>query len=416
MALVAAVVFLPLTAAFTFAEASLQAVSRYKLKHLAARNIRFSKRLQQLLSEPKRLLAGLLLGKHFSYLVALFALFRFFLLFIALSFKAVFLFLIFQFLIVMVGLEIFPRTLALRNPERSALWVTPILTVYLKISAIPLWFFTKTVVLFSKLFRVSADNANRFLTTNDLKPALRAPKEDNLLEQEEQEVIHSIFEFSETIVREIMTPRSDTVCIERNQTVADAIAIALDKGHSRIPVYEETVDNIVGMIYAKDLLTTLGSPEKPLNDLLRDAIFIPETKNIEELFYQMKKSKFHIAIVVDEYGGLAGVVTLEDIIEELIGDIQDEYDTEEPPELLELAENHYSVDARMNLEDLAARLSCEFPKEEDYDTLGGFVLNLLGRFPTKGESITYENLRFVIKEISKRRLIRVEIWIETAAA
>ena len=151
------------------------------------------------------------------------------------------------------------------------------------------------------------------------------------------------------------------------------------------------------------------NPPQNLRKFLREANFIPESKNIEELLQQMKTAKFHMAMVVDEYGGMAGLVTLEDIIEEIIGEIQDEYDTENPPEIINLGENHYLVDARMHLEDIGDKIDYEFPEKDEYDSIGGFVLDILGHLPEKGETMEYKNLVIKAVEISKRRIIKLEI-------
>ena len=178
-------------------------------------------------------------------------------------------------------------------------------------------------------------------------------------------------------------------------------------GHSRIPVYEGQIDNIVGIIYAKDLL---GIPSQDnLRKYLRKAEFIPETQTLENLLKQMKKAQFHMAIVVDEYGGMSGIATFEDIIEEIVGEIQDEYDTEQASLCVSLGNNKFLVDASMNITEAEEQLSIKFPEEADYDTIGGFVLSEIGKFPSSGEKLEYQNMVLTIKEIYRRRIKTLEI-------
>ena len=226
-------------------------------------------------------------------------------------------------------------------------------------------------------------------------------------------MLQGIFDFSDTVVREIMTPRTDTICISVTSSVQDAIQLITEKGHSRIPVFEGKVDNTVGVIYAKDLLHIPKTElQEGIRKYLRKAIFIPESKNIEELLQQMKKARFHLAIVVDEYGGMAGIVTLEDIVEEIIGEIQDEYDTDESPTISEIKPNSYYVDATTPIKEIAEEIDVHFPESDDYDTIAGFVLSLLGEFPTRGTTVSYENIDITIKEIRKRRIISLVLNVK----
>ena len=192
-----------------------------------------------------------------------------------------------------------------------------------------------------------------------------------------------------------MTPRTDAICISDKESTQRAIEIIMNAGHSRIPVYEEKMDNIVGIIYAKDLLN-VPSDNGSINvkKFMRDAEFIPETKPVEDLLTQMKRSKFHMAIVVDEYGGMSGIVTLEDIVEEILGEIQDEYDQDQKNECIKIQENKYDVDAKINIKDLEHFIGVEFPDDEDFDTLGGLILSINGSIPQKMKCLTIKTCPF----------------------
>ncbi len=234
---------------------------------------------------------------------------------------------------------------------------------------------------------------------------------EGTFDEEEQEMIENVLELSERRADEIMTPRTDLVAIDVNAdlpTVLDAIKKA---GHSRIPVYEENIDNIVGLIYAKDLLAEIGKDctEFRLQDRIREAYFVPETKPLRSLLHEFQNQKLHIAVVLDEYGGTAGIVTLEDILEELVGEIADEYE-ETPPESIKQVDEHtIEVDARTYVDDLNDEYELDLPDDEDYDTVGGFVFSQLGYVPKTGEHFDYGNLNFTIASAEPRRINRITI-------
>ena len=224
-------------------------------------------------------------------------------------------------------------------------------------------------------------------------------------------MLHGVLNVFDKIVREIMTPRTDMVCIEFKSSLNEVVQLITQKGHSRIPVYEDKIDNITGFVYAKDLLNLDPSIKTyNLKSFMREAVFIPETKNLKDLLHQMKSSKLHLAIVVDEHGGVSGLVTLEDIIEEIVGEIHDEYDNEEP-NIKQLQTNEYIVDAGIGIEQLGTKLNIKCPEDDDYDTLAGFILSFLGTFPNKNQSFDYQNVHFTIKSIKKRRIISVGLKI-----
>ncbi len=234
---------------------------------------------------------------------------------------------------------------------------------------------------------------------------------EGVVDKEEQEMIESVLELDETSADEIMTPRTDIAAVEVNsdlQTVLDTITNA---GHTRVPVYEENIDKILGLIYAKDLLTEIGKDPSDfkLRNKMRDAYFVPETKRLRTLLHEFQSRKLHIAVVLDEYGGTAGVVTLEDIIEELVGEITDEYEETPPEPVKEIDQNTFEADARTYVDDLNDQFDLNLPEDEDYDTIGGFVFSYLGYIPKTGESFDYQNLKFTIASAEARRIKRIKI-------
>jgi CBS domain containing-hemolysin-like protein len=234
---------------------------------------------------------------------------------------------------------------------------------------------------------------------------------DGVVDEEEQEMIESVLELDETAADEIMTPRTDITAVEVNsdlQTVLDTISSA---GHTRVPVYEENIDKIIGMIYAKDLLTEIGKDpaDFKLRDKMREAYFVPETKPLRTLLHEFQNQKLHIAVVLDEYGGTAGIVTLEDIIEELVGEITDEYEETPAEPVKKIDKNTFEADARTYVDDLNDQFELNLPEDEDYDTIGGFVFSHLGYIPKTGESFDYEDLNFTIVSAEARRIKRIKI-------
>ncbi|MBN2372161.1 HlyC/CorC family transporter [bacterium] len=234
-------------------------------------------------------------------------------------------------------------------------------------------------------------------------------EEEGIIEEEEHDLIHSVFEFRDTIVREVMVPRVDIAAIPLKATLDEVLDIIIEKGHSRIPVYDQNMDNIVGIVYAKDILKVFKSDKRDIviTDIMRPPYFVPETKKIMDLLKEFQVQKIHMAIVVDEYGGTAGLVTIEDLLEELVGEIQDEYDNERE-RLVRLNDNTISVDAHINVEEIEEFFDCKIP-EEDFETVGGLIFHLFERIPKEGEDVTFQGLRFIVRKADERRVLRVEI-------
>jgi CBS domain containing-hemolysin-like protein len=244
---------------------------------------------------------------------------------------------------------------------------------------------------------------------------LQQRKMDGAVDEEEQEMIENVLELSDSTADEIMTPRTDIVAVEVNsdlQVVLDTITKA---GHTRVPVYEENIDKIVGLVYAKDLLTEIGRnpADFKLRDKMREVYFVPETKRLRALLHEFQNQKLHVAVVLDEYGGTAGIVTLEDILEELVGEIADEYEETPPESIRQVDENTIDVDARTYIDDLNDQFELSLPEDEDYETIGGFVFSRLGYIPKTGESLEYDNVRFTIASAEARRIRRIRIQLVT---
>lgn len=256
---------------------------------------------------------------------------------------------------------------------------------------------------------------------NFIKKPIKKADEDTFdaetyeqLDTPRKDMIHGVVMLSELNTKDIMIPRVDLVAIDSNIDLKALVKVILDAGHSRVPVYEETIDNIIGILYVKDLIKLIPLSDKikkfSIKKLIHEPFFVPETMPLDELLLEFKVKKLHLAIVVDEYGGLGGIVTLEDILEVIVGDINDEYDAEELPEFEKTGPNSYDVDSRMLISDFNDELNLHIPTD-DFDTIGGFVFDLFGRVPEKGETVRHENISFKIKEISGIKIIRITATI-----
>ncbi len=233
----------------------------------------------------------------------------------------------------------------------------------------------------------------------------------NNLNYEAKDMIRGIVELSETTVKEVMVPRIDVVFLSIKTPVEEMVDSIVECGHSRFPVYEETMDNVVGILYAKDLLKYLNKDENvQINRILRKPYFVPESKRLDSLLKEFKRRHVHIAVAVDEYGGVSGIVCMEDIIEEIVGDIQDEFDHEEE-DILKIGENTYRCEGRVNIEDLNEQLSINLP-DSDFDTLGGFVFDLFGKIPVKYEKVSYSNIDFIVQDMDGHKIKTVKLVIK----
>lgn len=231
------------------------------------------------------------------------------------------------------------------------------------------------------------------------------------VDEEEKEMIESVIELTDTRVDKIMTPRTEIVAIPKDVGLDEVLASIREKGHSRIPVYDDTIDTILGVLYAKDLLRRNDQDTFALTSVMRKCLFVPESKPVRDLLREFQQQKVHIAIVLDEYGGTAGLITIEDIVEELVGEITDEYESDAPPEFHRVDENVVEVDARMRIDDLNDELGIELPEDEDFETIGGLVFSALGKIPESGESCRYHNVGIQVIASEPRRILRVRLEV-----
>ncbi len=403
-----------LSALFSATETAFFSLNSLMIDKLAARMDKKSKRVARLLSSPRKLLIAILIGNTLvnvtvsslaALLVTHWARINRFDPHIAMVVNIV----LITFLILLLS-EISPKILAAKKPESLALYLVPFVTLIY-------FLFLPFSILIDKgmnwligILKIREREEDKLLQSSEINALLELGQEQGELEADEKEMIHSIFEFGDTIVREIMIPRTDMVCVSNDTSTDDLILLIKEKGHTRIPVYEETIDQIRGIINAKDLLPSVLNKRNNINliRLARPALFVPESKKIDDLLRLFQKERQHMAIVVDEYGGTAGLVTLEDVVEEIVGEIRDEYDQEVALHK-QLDENTYLVDAKIDIYTLNELLGVAIPEKDEYDTLGGFIFELTGAVPQEDEVITYEKLEMVTVKVERNRIVKVKI-------
>ena len=313
-----------------------------------------------------------------------------------------------EVVLIFVFAEAIPKTWAVQHTERAALLAAPIVAVIAAFWPIR-WMARGLIGLSNFILPGKGLKEGPFVSEEELLALADVAAEEEVIESEERHLIRSIFEFGDTVVREVMVPRPDMVAVEGRDRIRDVIEVAIAAGRSRIPTYDQGIDDISGILFIKDLLRAEreGKADDEVRSVKRDAHFVPETKPVAELMREMQRDKFHMAIVFDEYGGTAGLVTLEDLIEELVGEIVDEYDVEEA-QVEPLPNGDYRVNARMPVDEVNELLHAELP-QGDWDSVGGLVYSLLGHVPVEGEAVEVDGHRLVAEKVQGRRIGRVRI-------
>jgi putative hemolysin len=399
-------------------ETALTSVGRLRVRYLAEQGSKAAATLQRLRADPNRFLSTVLFTNTLALIVASTAsallsdsLFtrwgvppewRLWLTLLQSFFLSV---------VLLILAEVTPKTLALANAERVALAAAvPVDKLATFLSPI-LW----AVTLISRALTAGRAARAPYLTEEELITALHVSEEAGVIEEQEHQMIHGIIEIGDKTVREIIIPRTDIVAVPKDASLRDIVKLFKEYRHTRMPVYEEDIDHIVGLIHTKDLLLfyTLSSAQKfDMDKMLRPIMFTPEQKKVDELLNEMRTKKQHMAIVVDEYGGTAGMVTLEDLLEEIVGEIRDEYDTAEQ-DLLQIINDHeVSVDAGFPLEELNERLRLGIEESGDYDSVGGYVHAMLGKIAEAGDSFQTGHAKWIVEKVKGRRIETVRLISE----
>ncbi|MBV8367260.1 MAG: HlyC/CorC family transporter [Candidatus Eremiobacteraeota bacterium] len=410
LSLLAIAVLVILSAFFSAAEAALLAISRLRVLQRTQDDV--GKSLSKLLDDRNRYLTTVLVGNTIVLLSA-----DSIATWLAIQegiVSPVLIATVVMALLVLIFAEILPKMIAVQDPMRWA----PRLAWFLHAMAVVLSPVTTVLVAIAsfiiRLFGGDPKAQGPYVTEEDIRALVSAGEEHGAIEEEEKEMIHSIFELSDTAVSEVMTPRIDIVCADADAAVSAGVDLAIKEGYSKLPVYEGNIDHILGVVHVRELLIALsrGDIGKRLRELMRSIKAIPETKKVDELLREMQAEKVSVAIVVDEYGGTAGLVTMEDVLEEIVGEIMDEYDVAEhdrPAEIKHLADGEAVVDARMRIADVNEELGLHLPTE-DYESIGGYAFGQFGRVPLPGDAISLGNGdSLIVEETAGRRLRSVRI-------
>jgi putative hemolysin len=324
---------------------------------------------------------------------------------------------ILSFITLVLG-ELLPKRVAMQNAEGIAMFaVKPIIFVS-KIALPFIKVLTVSTNFFARILNIKSEKTDEEVTEEEIRMMIDVGEENGVLNETEKEMIDGIFEFDNTLAKEIMTPRTNVFSININTPIEELIDMVLEEQYSRIPVYEEETDNIIGILFMKDIFTVLRKSETEnidIRELLRPVHFVPETKNIDILFRELQKSKNHMAILIDEYGGFSGIVTIEDLIEEVMGNIFDEYDEDyESSEYIQKIDSTtYIANGMVSIDEINETLDVELPSEH-YDTIGGLVIDLLGSIPKENEEniVEYENIIFKVEKVNEKRIELVKICLQ----
>ena len=403
------VILLALSAFFSSSETALTTVSRFKIRTMANEGDSRAKMVQKVTANTQKMLSAILIGNNVVNISA--------------SSLATVLFMnlfgssgagiatgVMTLLVLIFG-EITPKNMASRQALKMSLHVAGIIYALTVVLTPVIFIVNKICGFIMKLVGADKDDKKSQMTEAEFRTIVDVGNESGAIENEEKDYINNLFDFSDTEVKELMIPRIDVTMINVNWSYSKVRSVFLDEMYTRIPVYDTDTDHVVGILNMKDLLKRNEGEQFSLKSYLRKPFFTYEFKNADELFNQMRRKRIHMAIVLDEYGSVSGIVTLEDLLEELVGDIQDEYDEREETELTQTAPGEYSVIGSMNLDDLSEAIGLKL-ESEDYDTIGGYLLGLFDHLPRQGERyVSKEGVIFTVQEVKHRRIEKVSIRI-----
>jgi len=409
---------------FVAAEIALVTMRRTRIEQLADEGSASARRVKRLVAQPGRFLAVTQIGLTFlGFLASAFAAVNLttsldalfsstgipFLASSAQALALIIVTLLLSLFTIVFG-ELVPKSLALAHTETFALRLSWFVDLLLGLLGPLVWALAAVTTSVSRMLG-AGDQAQGVMSTEELKILVERGGEQGILEAEEEQMIHAVIELGDQRIHEVMVPRTAIISLAADATMEQAIDTVVQEGHSRIPVYEETIDEIVGILYAKDLLPFLkdSAGEPPaLRSLLRTPVFVPESMSVDDLLHEFQRRKVHIAIVLDEYGGTAGLVTIEDLLEEIVGEIQDEYDEEEPL-IVRLSDDEVRIDGRADVDDLADLfdITLSLDDEDEYDTVGGLIYHRIGGVPKPGDQVMIEGLTLTVETTDGRRVGKV---------
>jgi len=395
-----------MSAFFSSSETALINMSKIRLKYLVKEKVKNADKLEKLYEDSNKLIGAILIGNNIvnvatSSIATIITTSRFSNAGLGISVGL-------TTLVILIFGEITPKNLALKNSESISLFVAPIILFLVRIFTPILFILNNISNLLSALLGQRNDDKKPTITQDELKTIVDVSNQEGVLETDETEMIQNIFEFKDLTVDDIMIQRRDIVAISADMSYDEIIDVFKNRQLSRLPIYEDTIDDIIGVLYAKDLFFTEQSKEDfDIKTVMREPVFVNEFVKISDFFKKMQQVKTHIAIVLDEYGGVAGIVTMEDLVESIVGDIYDEYDQQDE-EVRKLKENIYVINGNSKLTEIQDLLQVELVSK-DYESLGGYLMDKMGKIPTQGDIYEDENFKFVISSMDKNRINKVKV-------
>ena len=415
---------------FVGAEIAFVSVRRTRLDELAEAGDRRAKRAQKLMRDPGRFLAVIQVAITFLGALASAVAAVSIVTVVAEPLRGITLIadqadtialLLVTFIVSVVSIvlgELIPKGFALANPDRIALAVSGPITLFAKIVSPLVAVLVLLTKIISKPFGIDPTRTPE-LSAAEIRLIVEQGSQQGVLEAEEEQMISAVMSLSDSKLHEVMVPRIDIVAIDQDASFDDAVTLVLTEGHSRTPLYKESVDHIVGILYAKDLLRIIaaGGPRPRLRDIMRPALFVPESQAVDDLLNELQRRRVHMAIVLDEYGGTAGLVTIEDLLEEIVGEIQDEFDEEEPMKVI-VREGEAILDGRADIDEMGELVdpALELEDDEEYDTVGGFVYHRIGRVPVVGDTVAVDPFKITVIKVIGRRVGKVRVTWDAGPA
>jgi putative hemolysin len=410
------IVFIALTAFFCSSETAFLSLQKVRLEHLVSTGVRGARRVSTIVQKPEKLLSVVLLGINICNTAAAALVTT-----LAVSWwgeEGIIYATIIITVVILIFAETTPKTFAARHSEKTAIWfVRPLEWVS--------WVFTPFVATlswiasgFTRLTGVKPDRKT-LASPAEIRTMISVGHKEGTVEAKEARLLHKVFEFGDRPVNEVMVPRPEVIAITQGSKLSDLLALYTEKPMSRFPVYKENMDNVVGVLAVKDVLMALArgtaSEESTIDELMRPAYFAPESKHIDELFAEMRDDNYRLAVVVDEYGGTAGIVTLSRLVEEIVGEVGDEMAAVEKDYEI-INEYTFQIDGSMRIDEANEAMGLELPEGEDYETVAGFILSQLGHIPRRREQLRYESLKMVITEMKGHKIQKILLTRERKAA
>lgn len=403
-------ILLMLSAFFSCSETALTTVNKIRIRSLAEDGYRPAKVVLKVIDNPSKMLSAILIGNNIvnlsaSSLSTTIAMDIYGKQWVGVATGIL-------TLVILVFGEITPKTMATISAEKisfvSAKVILPMMTILTPV----IYIVNKLSMGVLFLLRVDPNKKQEAITEDELRTLVEVSHEEGVIETEEKKMINNVFDFGDSVAKDVMVPRIDMTFVDVNATFDEIMEIFRQEKYTRYPVYEETTDYVIGILNVKDLFAVddENGEDFSIKKFLREPLYTHEFKKTAELMLEMRKAQNNIVIVLDEYGATAGLITLEDMLEEIVGEIRDEYDEDEEQSLVAISENEYMIEGSMRLDDLNDRLGLELESEE-YDSIGGLMIGLLDHLPEEGESVDYENLHMAVEKMDKNRIDRVHLWI-----